>query len=122
MLKAKTISIRAMSLEIGEPDNNLWRVIHHYVKQGIASITCHKTTILGVDEKSYKKGHKYVSVFTELETGSVIYVCQGRDESVFARFYEELFNLCDDPNFIKKISMYMSKSYISGQKEYFPDA
>ena len=122
MAKAKTVSIRAMSLEIGEPDNNLWRVIHHYVKQGIAGIICDKTTIIGVDEKSYKKGHKYVSVFTDLETGSVIYVCQGRDESVFARFYEELFNLCGDPNFIKKISMDMSKSYISGQKEHFPGA
>ena len=96
MAKAKTVSIRAMSLEIGEPDNNLWRVIHHYVKQGIAGIICDKTTIIGVDEKSYKKGHKYVSVFTDLETGSVIYVCEGRDESVFARFYEELFNLCGD--------------------------
>ncbi len=119
MTKAKTISIRAMSLELGEPDNNLWRVIHYYIQQGISSIDCSGTTKVGVDEKAYKKGHNYVSVFTDSETGNVIYVCPGRDESTFARFYEKLFNLCGDPNYIKQININMSKSYISGSQEYF---
>lgn len=122
MTKAKSISIRALSLELDEPDNNLWRVIHHYIKQGIDNIDCSKTVRIGVDEKSYKKGHKYVSIFTDQNTGHVIYVCEERDESVFGRFYQELFNHLGDPNYIKQISMDMSKSYISGQKLYFSSA
>lgn len=65
MVKAKSMSIRALSLELGEPDKNLWRVINYYIEQGISNMDCSRTTKICVDEKSYKKGHNYVSIFTD---------------------------------------------------------
>jgi len=122
MSKVKEMSVTAISAELDEPDNNLWRVIHHYINQGIEQIDCSGTTRIGVDEKSCKKGHNYVTIFTNLDTGNVIFVVEGRDESTFAQFYEKLFSLLGDPNYIKLISMDMSKSFISGHKMYFSHA
>jgi len=122
MNKVKDMPMSAISIEIGEPDNNLWRVFRYYINKWKSQIDCSKTYKICVDEKSYQKGHKYVTVFSDLSTGNVIYVCEDRDASTFAQFYEKLFELTGDPNYIKQICMDMSKSYIAGQKEYFSSA
>lgn len=119
MNKVREMSVTAISTELAEPDNNLWRVIHQYISKAIDKIDCSKTTKIGVDEKSCKKGHNYVTIFTDLETSNVIYVIEGRDEATFAQFYERLFVLTGDPNYIRLVSMDMSKSFISGHKTYF---
>ena len=119
MKSIKNVAVSTLAGEIGEPDNNLWRVFQHYIQKALDSIDCSKTIRIGIDEKSYKKGHKYVTIFTDLDKASVIFVCEGKDESTLARFYEKLFDMIGDPNNIKLICMDMSKSFISGQKEYF---
>jgi transposase len=122
MNKVREMSMSAISAEIGEPDNNLWRVFRYYINKWKLQIDCSETYKICVDEKAYQKGHKYVTVFSDLSTGNVIYACEGRDESTFAQFYEKLFDLTGDPNYIRQICMDMSKSYIAGQKEYFTSA
>ena len=119
MERIKNVAVSTLSKEIGEPDNNLWRVFRHYIQNALANIDCSKTIRIGIDEKSYQRGHKYVTIFTDLDTGNVIFVCEGKDESTLAMFYEKLFDMIGDPNNIKLICMDMSKSFISGQKEYF---
>lgn len=119
MDRIKNVAVSTLSKEIGEPDNNLWRVFKHYIKDALTSIDCSGTIRIGIDEKSYQRGHKYVTIFSDLETGNVIFVCEGKDESTLAMFYEKLFEMIGDPNNIKLICMDMSKSFISGQKEYF---
>ena len=119
MERIKNVAVSTLSRELGEPDNNLWRVFHHYIQNALTSIDCSKTIRIGIDEKSSQRGHRYVTIFTDLDTGGVIFVCEGKDESTLARFYEKLFELIGDPNNIKLICMDMSKSFISGQKEYF---
>jgi transposase len=122
MNKVREMSMSAISAEIGEPDNNLWRVFRYYINNWKLQIDCSETYKVCVDEKSYQKGYKYVTIFSDLSTGNVMYVCEGRDESTFAQFYEKLFELTGDPNYIRQICMDMSKSYIAGQKEYFTSA
>jgi len=117
--RVRNVPVSALSREIGEPDNNLWRVFRNYILKALEKIDCSGTVRIGIDEKSSQRGHKYVTIFTDLETGNVIFVCEGKDESTLAQFYEKLFEMTGDPNFIKLICMDMSKSFISGQKEYF---
>ena len=45
---------------------------------------------IGVDETSYKKGHKYMTVVINHDTGAVVWCAQGYGEKVFARFFEQL--------------------------------
>lgn len=45
---------------------------------------------IGIDETSYKKGHKYITVVINHETNSVIWAAKGFGKEVLERFFEEL--------------------------------
>jgi transposase len=114
------MSMSAISKEIGEPDNNLWRVFHHYIKMGIEhSIELSTTARIAVDETASKRGHNYVSVFTDMDSGDVILVEEGRTKDVFSKLYGWLFDKGGHPKNIELFSMDMSKSYKAGRKENF---
>lgn len=42
MTKAKNVSIRTLSIELREPDSNIWGTIHRYIKQGVQKTDCSK--------------------------------------------------------------------------------
>ena len=45
---------------------------------------------IGVDETSYRKGHKYITVVINHDTGKVIWACKGHGKGVFSQFFELL--------------------------------
>ena len=45
---------------------------------------------LGIDETSYKKGHKYMTVVVNHETASVVWCQKGHGKEVLSRFFEQL--------------------------------
>lgn len=45
---------------------------------------------IGIDETSYKKGHKYITVIVNHDTNTVVWAAQGHGKSVLAQFYRQL--------------------------------
>lgn len=45
---------------------------------------------IGIDEISYKKGHKYLTVVVDHDTGRLLWAKPGRDKDTLAAFFEEL--------------------------------
>lgn len=45
---------------------------------------------IGIDETSYKKGHKYITVIVNHDTNAVVWAAQGHGKSVLAQFYSQL--------------------------------
>lgn len=45
---------------------------------------------IGIDETSYKKGHKYMTVIVNHETGALIWAHQGHGKEVLTKFFKEL--------------------------------
>lgn len=45
---------------------------------------------IGVDETSYKKGHSYITVVVNHDTGEVIWAAQKHGETVFSSFFEAM--------------------------------
>ncbi len=45
---------------------------------------------IGVDETSYKKGHKCTTVVINHGTGKVIWAHEGHDKTIFSRFFNLL--------------------------------
>lgn len=119
----REMSVTAISKELGEPDNNLWRTFHYHVKNKIlAGFDFKNVKRVCVDETATKRGHKYVSIFTDYDTGQVLYVTEGRKKDVFSEFYGWLWDKEGHPGAIELFSMDMSISYQAGQKEYFGGA
>lgn len=63
------------------------------VKDAIAATTgapLDGLTCIGIDETSYCKGHKYMLVVVNHETGKVVWVHEGRDKATIELFFKEL--------------------------------
>ena len=45
---------------------------------------------IGIDETSYKKGHKYMTVVVNHKTGALIWAKQGHGKEILTSFFEEL--------------------------------
>ena len=114
------MSMSAISKEINEPDCNLWRVFKYYTSKGIdETIDLETTSRIAVDETATKRGHNYVTIFTDMDSGDVILVEEGRKKDVFKKLYGWLFDKGGHPQKIELFSMDMSKSYKAGRRENF---
>ena len=51
-----------------------------------------KLVNIGIDETSYKKGHKYITVIVNHDTNSVVWAAQGHGKGVLESFYRQLTN------------------------------
>lgn len=45
---------------------------------------------IGIDEISYKRGHRYVTVVVDHDTGALVWAAAGRDRATMARFFDQL--------------------------------
>ena len=45
---------------------------------------------IGIDESSYKKGHKYITVIVNHDTNTVVWAAQGHGKTVLESFYRQL--------------------------------
>ncbi len=45
---------------------------------------------IGIDETSYKKGHKYITVIVNRDTNTVVWASQGHGKGVLTQFYKQL--------------------------------
>ncbi len=96
------------------------RIIHGSVKRGLERRPQNACfTNLSIDEKSFKKGHNYVTVVSTPLTGSVIDVCEGRDKASTKELLENIV-VSEQRNNVETISMDMWKAYQSSVAEVFP--
>lgn len=110
----------AIASDLGESDSTLWRIFKYYIEHGIKNqIDLQRVKKVCVDETAIKRGHNYMSIFTDYDTGEVIYVAEGRKKEVFDEFYGWLWDHGGHPGNIELFSMDMSTSFKAGQKSYF---
>ena len=77
---------------------------------------------MGVDETSRAKGHKYVSVFIDLDKSKVVHVCEGKDASTIESFKNDLEQHKGSSENINNFCCDMSPAFISGIENSFPNA
>lgn len=76
---------------------------------------------LSIDEKSFKKGHNYVSVLSDPTSGCVLDVEEGRDKKACKKLLEKSLTV-EQQHGVKKVSMDMWKAFMNGCKETLPNA
>jgi hypothetical protein len=52
---------------LNENDKRLWRVLKAYVQEAYEKQDLSGVTQVGADELSYRKGHKYLTVFADMQ-------------------------------------------------------
>jgi len=112
----------AIAETIDEHDTLIWRVLEHYVMEARSNEDFSEIKSVGVDETSRAKGHKYVSVFIDLDKSKVVHVCEGKDASTIESFKNDLEQHKGSSENIDNFCCNMSPAFISGIENSFPNA
>jgi len=98
-------------------------IIHNSTKRGLErrNLSSIKFKNLSIDEKSFRKGHSYVSVLSSPYGASVIDVVEGRTKQSVRELLDKSLTKKQQES-IKTISMDMWKAYMSVSKEKLPNA
>ncbi len=101
-----------------------WRTVGRMVKrvvdQFLPSNLLDDLTAIGVDETSYKRGHRYLTVVVNLTQGIVVWVGEGKSEETLDKFFKAL-----GPERSKKIevvTMDMSEAFKNSVEKNAPQA
>lgn len=73
-------------------------------------------TVIGIDEVSYRKGHKYLTCVFDLNNSRLIWVGIGKNKETISKFFKILGE--ERSNRIRAVAIDMSKAYIGAVKEH----
>ncbi len=103
-----------------------WRILDYIVDRRVKmyldemdlSWLCH----IRVDETSAKKHHRYITVITDATTGKIVFICKGKNRNTLKEFVEWLEDHNGHPENITIVSSDFGDNFISGVREYLPNA
>lgn len=102
-------------------EKTLANILHYWVEDAVGSRHLDAVKKLAIDETSFHKGHRYVTIVIDAERRCVIGVEPGRNKEAvqnFANFPEQQDGNREN---IKAVSSDMSKSYVPAVAEQFPN-
>lgn len=94
-------------------------IMKNAVKRGLLRREKEDLEYIGIDEKSMRKGHNYMTIMYDLKEGKVIDLTKGRKEKAVLELMKTIKsnNNCES---LKAISMDMWKAYMTATKKIFP--
>lgn len=97
-----------------------WGVMARAVTRGLARKEKRVPRHIGIDEKSFGKGHHYESIVCDLDWGTVEYVVDDRTQESLESYYKQFTR--EDIAAIEAIAMDMWDPYIAATRAYVPEA
>ncbi|EQD75584.1 transposase IS204/IS1001/IS1096/IS1165 family protein, partial [mine drainage metagenome] len=77
-------------------------------------------SIIGIDEKSYRKGYKYITLVYDMEKSGVDYIAYDRKKKSLDEYYNTLTE--EDLSRINAVSMDMWDPFMSSTMKHVPNA
>src|SRR5712692_4495444 len=86
----KAASQKAVAAQLGLSWDQIHGIMERAVKRGLHRRKAEPIRHLGVDEKAFRKGHKYMTVVNDLVRGRVLYVAEDRKQESLDGFWGSL--------------------------------
>jgi len=90
MAMVTAMPVKAAARLVKAHDTRLWRVILPYVEQARERADFSTLTHLAVDETAARRGHKYMTLFVDLDQRRVLYVADGKNAQTIQAFTADL--------------------------------
>ena len=116
----KAASVQAVAKRMRLSWNAVDGIMQRAVARGLARRKTEAVRRLSVDETSFRRRHRYVTVVSNPATGHVLHVAPGRGKDVLMAFYEGLGEKYRAA--VESVSMDMWAPYISATLAMIPDA
>ena len=110
----------AVAKRLGLSWDEIHGIMERAVARGLARRQAEPIPYIGVDEKAYRKGHRYVTLVNDLERGRVLYVGLERKKSSLDGFWPTLTPAQRDS--IQGVAMDMWDPYEQSIREHVPNA
>lgn len=98
-----------------------WKTVKNIDKANLSKrakqFSFKKLRYISIDEIAIKKGHKYMTIFTDISTGQIIHAVEGRSEEVLRPFLKLLSKKAKR---LRGIGIDMSAAYASSIKKHLP--
>lgn len=102
--------------------NRIWRILGHYVERARKKVDLSDFHILGIDEFSVRRGHNYITTFSDIEASRVLYAAESRRKEVVGEFTDDLKTRGYDPENIDLVCCDMWDPYLNGVANNLPQA
>jgi len=96
-----------------------WGIMRRAVARGQARKEARPVTYLGVDEKAFRKGHRYHTIVCDLERATVEFVAEDRKTESLASYYTQL--TATQQQAVRAVAMDMWEPYITATCEGLPE-
>jgi transposase len=101
-----------------------WDEIHgimeRAVGRGLKRRKAETVQYIGIDEKAFRKGHRYLTLVNDLDRSRVLYVAEDRKQSSLDGFWATLSS--EQRDGIEAVAMDMWDPYITSTKEHLAEA
>lgn len=114
-------TISAVARSVGTTYSIIDTMLNYRMGITLARMDLSHVTTIYIDETSWKKGHKYVTMVYD-QTKSLIFICEGKNKDTVKQFRDWLLTHNCSPERILNVSCDMGEAYPSGVREYFPNA
>jgi len=99
-----------------------WKTVRNidkaYLSKRSKQFSFKKLQYVSIDEIAIKKGHKYMTIFTDISTGQIIHAVEGRKEEFLRPFLKLLSKKAKR---LRGIGIDMSAAYASSIKKHLPN-
>lgn len=116
----KEASTSAVARLMGLSWNAIDGIMQRAVTRGLLRREEHNATRLGVDETAFRKRHDYVTVVSDQESGTVLYVGPDRKKATLGAWYGSLTD--EQQAAIESVSMDMWPAFINATLDSLPGA
>lgn len=100
--------------------DQVWGIAERAVVRGQRRKQARVIPAIGVDEKAFRKGHKYMTVVCDLEAGTVEHVSEERTAASLESYYESLS--AEQLAGIEAVAMDMWQPYVKATRAWVPGA
>jgi transposase len=89
------LAVRTDKTTLSSMLNIAWRTVGRILERVSESMKgvrdpLEGVTRIGIDEVSYRKGHRYLTIVVDHDSGHLLWAGQGKDEATLRRFFDEL--------------------------------
>ena len=117
LLRSMPISRAAMEMRIGY--GVVEGMMDRFVHKALDMMDLSSVRNIMLDETSSKRGHRYITIITDADTGRIIFMCKGKGADSIGEFRKWLVEHNGDPRNVRMVSCDLSRSFLSGLDKHF---
>jgi transposase len=116
------LSYSAAGGQVKEDGRVIFRIVKAYVDKARSEQQLEQVKLASLDETSFKKGHNYFTILTDVERKKVVGIGKGKDENAVQQAINEMEGRGSKADEVEQVGIDLSPAFISACMDKFENA